>query len=102
MQYFKLIELVKNIHDEININFRDSVHKKGKLKKVKCNTDPLKIFLKFVLIMVSLSHSFFFAFFWTASEAYGNSQARVKSELHLLAYFTATAAWDPSRLWPMA
>ena len=40
--------------------------------------------------------SFLFCLFRAASAAYGGSQARVESELQLLAYVTATAMPDPS------
>ena len=41
---------------------------------------------------------FFFCLFRATPMAYGDSQARVESELQLLAYSTATATSNPSRI----
>ena len=41
---------------------------------------------------------FFFSLFMAIPAAYGSSQAGVESELHLLAYTTATAMQDPSHI----
>ena len=44
---------------------------------------------------------YFFFFFRAAGEAYGSSQARVKLELELLAYTTATATPDLSHIFDL-
>ena len=44
----------------------------------------------------ALGHFFFL--FRAKHAAYGSSQARIKSELQLPAYATATAMWDPSHI----
>ena len=49
----------------------------------------MSIYLFYLLI--------YFCLFRAAPTAYGDSQAGVESELHLPAYTTATATWDPSR-----
>ena len=43
----------------------------------------------------------FFLLFRAVPVAYGSFQAGVKSELQLLAYATATATPDPSRVWDL-
>ena len=49
-----------------------------------------------VIFLSSLFYLLFFSFSRGASLAYGSSQARIESELRLLAYTTATAMWVPS------
>ena len=53
------------------------------------------------LMMLCLSFLFFFLLFMAAPTAYGNSQARGRIELQLLACTTATAMRDLSRVWDL-